>query len=142
MINLASNYDVTSGHARDIEEQVHATKIILQYLARTAVARDWRVVMIPEGDVSVTLADLYQCIVDHALDTLEPFVLLPEQKNVPIKAQIGKEQAGAFQDIPMAVSISDAVPTFGVYIKFFVQCEEVQGACARVSVACRMKNII
>ena len=82
----------------------------------------------------------YQCIVDHALDTLEQFVLLPEQKNVPIKAQIGKEQAGAFQDIPMAVSISDAVPTFGVYIKFFVQCEEVQGACARVSVACRMKN--
>ena len=53
-----------------------STKIILQYLARTAVARDWRVVMIPEGDVSVTLADLYQCIVDHALDTLEPFVLL------------------------------------------------------------------
>ena len=26
MINLASNYDVTSGHARDIEEQLHANE--------------------------------------------------------------------------------------------------------------------
>ena len=47
--------------------------------------------------------------------------------------QIGKEQAGKFQDIPITVKVADAISTFGVYIKYFVQCEEAQGPSVSVA---------
>ena len=107
-----------------------STKIVFQYAAKTAVARDWRVVMIPEdGCTTVTFANLYQSIVDHTLDPLEPFVLPEDQQISAIRVQIGKEQAGHFQDIPVTVRVVDAMATFGVYVKYFLECEEPsQGA--------------
>ena len=50
-------------------------------------------------------ADLYQKIVNHSLDPLEPFILPQDQKDAPIKVQIGKEEAGRFQDIPAVVML-------------------------------------
>ena len=108
-----------------------STKIIFEYAAKTAVACDWRVVMIPEDGYSdVTFIDLYQNILNHTFDPLEPFVLSEE---LSIRVQIGKEQAGKFQEIPITVKVADAISTFGVYIKYFVQCEEAQGPSVSVA---------
>jgi hypothetical protein len=55
---------------------------------------------------------------------LEPLIL-PEDKNAPIRVQIGRSQnANDFQDVPLTVKVSDALALFGVYVKFFMQCEE------------------
>lgn len=39
--------------------------------------------------------------------------------------QIGRSwNASDFEDVPLTVKVSDALALFGVYVKFFVQCEE------------------
>ena len=109
-------------------------KMVFQYLTKTAIARDWRVVMVPEDECStVTFADLYQKILNHVLDPMEPFILPEEQKDASIRVQIGKEQTGSFQDIPLAVRVADAMPTFGIYIKYFIQCEDLPGTSVPVN---------
>ena len=83
--------------------------------------------MVPDDECStVNFIDLYLKIVNHTLDPLEPFVLPEDKNNSPIRVRIGKSQnAVDFQDVPLTVKVSEAVPLFGLYVKFFVQCEEV-----------------
>ena len=103
-----------------------STRIVFQFAARTTLARDWRVVNVPDDEFSnVNFVDLYVKIVEHSLDALEPLVLPEDKKNAPIRVQIGRSQnASDFQDVPLTVKVSDALALFGVYVKFFVQCEE------------------
>ena len=62
-------------------------------------------------------------IVEH---TLDPFVLPENKKNALIRVQIRKNQnASDFRDFPLTVKVFDTVALFGLYVKFFVLCEEV-----------------
>ena len=62
-------------------------------------------------------------IVEHTLDL---FVLPENKKNAPIRVQIRKNQnASDFQYFPLTVKVFDTVVLFGLYVKFFVLCEEV-----------------
>ena len=103
-----------------------STRIVFQFAARTALARDWRVVNVPDDESNnVNFIDLYVKIVEHSLDALEPFILSEDKKNTPIRVQIGRSQnASDFQDVPLTVKVSDALALFDMYVKFFVQCEE------------------
>ena len=103
-----------------------STRIVFQFAARTTLARDWRVVNVPDDESNnVNFIDLYVKIVEHSLDALEPLILPEDKKNAPIRVQIGRSQnASDFQDVPLTVKVSDALALFGVYVKFFVQCEE------------------
>lgn len=108
-----------------------STKLLYQYVARTVLAREWRIVMIPEEESSmVTFVDLYNKIVDHSLDPMEPFILPEEHRNASIRVHIGKAQSGinCFQAVPLAVKVMDAVSAFGMYVKFFVLCEDLQAS--------------
>ena len=59
--------------------------------AATAVARDWRVViMIP--DDSLDVLGLYKGISSHSFDDMEPFVPMMDSSNLT-KAQVRKAQA-------------------------------------------------
>ena len=104
-----------------------STRIVFQFSSRTVLARDWRVVNIPDDESnSVDFVDVYTKITEHALDPLEPFVLPEDKRNAPIRVKIGRSQnANDFQDVPLTVKVSEAVSLFGVYVKFFVQCEDV-----------------
>ena len=84
------------------------------------VARDWRVVMVPDDDNHLDVLGLYNGIGSHTFDLLEPFVALEGDKSV--RAQVGKHQtAQVYQDIPLSVKVSDAAQSFGIYFKFFVE---------------------
>ena len=64
--------------------------------------RDWRIVAIPEEDVATaSLLSLFQAIVSHTYDQLEPFHLSSDQTLCPVQAQVGRAAQGNFQDAPM-----------------------------------------
>lgn len=66
---------------------------------------------------------MYVKIVEH---TLDPFVLPENKKNTPIPVQIRQNQnASDFQYVPLTVKVFDTLALFGLYVKFFVLCEEV-----------------
>ena len=70
-----------------------STRIVYQFATRTALAREWRVVMVPDDECStVNFIDLYLKIVNHTLDPLEPFVLPEDKNNSPIRVRIGKSK--------------------------------------------------
>ena len=82
------------------------------------VARDWRVVNIPEEDVKQTdIFRLYVGIVDHTFDSLEPYNPPIGSRDAPVRT-LKTLNAKDFQDIPLNVCVADAVALFGVYIKF------------------------
>ena len=66
---------------------------MFQFVSRTVLARDWRVVNVPDDESNiVNFIDLYTKIVEHSLDPLEPFVLPDDKKNAPIRVKIGRSQ--------------------------------------------------
>lgn len=80
----------------------------------TTLARDWRVVNIPDEDSrGIDVATLFRRILDHFYDPLEPFVPAPADYSASIRAAVGRSQQGDF------VCVADVVQ-FGVYMKFFV----------------------
>ena len=98
-----------------------STRIVVQYGARTQIARDWRVVNIPEEDTRRTdILRLYRGIVGHIYDTLETYNPPIGADEAPLRAMIGQTQNANFQDIPLNVCLADTVALFGVYIKFIV----------------------
>ena len=104
-----------------------SSRVVFQFVSRTVLARDWRVVNVPDDESNVVnFIDLYTKIVEHSLDPLEPFVLPDDKKNAPIRVKIGRSQTSSdFQDVPLTVKVSEAVELFGLYVKFFVQCEDL-----------------
>ena len=99
-------------------------------------ARDWN---IPDDESNaVNFLDVYTMIVKHALDPLEPFVLPEDKKNAPIRVKIGRSQNSSdFQDVPLSVKVSEAVALFGLYVKFFVLCEDLPCSSQSISVSGR-----
>ena len=77
-----------------------STKIMVQYASRRVVERDWRIVVIPDEDAAgATVLSLFQGIIDHSFDSMEPFSLSPEKQSSAIQAQVGKAQDSQnFQD--------------------------------------------
>ena len=74
-----------------------STRILRRYASKTLVARDWRVVDIPDEDAATTnLSILYQNICSHSYDALEPFQPAPEDVDAPLKAEIGSTQTSRF----------------------------------------------
>ena len=72
-----------------------STRILRRYASKTLVARDWRVVDIPDENAATTnLSILYQNICSHSYDALEPFQPAPEDVDAPLKAEIGSTQTG------------------------------------------------
>lgn len=100
-----------------------STKIVRRFSSKSQVAREWRVVHIPEEDGrDVDLATLFTRIINHTYDPLEPFCPSNEEREAPIRAEIGKTQATTdFQGIPLSIRVADAIALFGVYIKFYLQ---------------------
>ena len=107
-----------------------STRLLIQTGSKTQVARDWRVVNIPEEDVRRTdIFRLYVRIVEHTFDSLEPYSPPVGSKDAPVRALIGKTQnAKDFQDIPLNVCVADAVALFEVYIKFMIVLAEDEAA--------------
>ena len=99
-----------------------STKIIRQYSSKTQVAREWRVVQVPEEDAAVMdISSLFTRIVEHVYDPLEPFIPLESDRDAPIRAEIGSSQSGSdFQGIPVTVCVANAVSLFGLYIKLYI----------------------
>ena len=77
--------------------------------AAARVARDWRVVMVPDSNNTLDVLGLYDGICSHSFDQHEPFVAIGGSSSV--KAQVGRLETGLSQDIPL----SDATNTFGIY---------------------------
>lgn len=90
--------------------------------AAARVARDWRVVMVPDSDNTVDVLGLYNGISSHAFDELEPYVAIEGDQS--IRAQVGRLETGPSQDIPLSVKLADAANAFGIYFKFFVRPED------------------
>lgn len=65
--------------ARPALNMLVSTRIIVQYGSRKVVERDWRIAVIPDEDVSsgATVLSLFQGIVDHSFDSMEPSLSLP-----------------------------------------------------------------
>lgn len=104
----------------------------MQYATRTALARDWRVVNIPNEDGGSTdVATFFLRMLQHVYDSLEPFVPTQADKEAPIRAAIGSSQKSDFQDVPLTVYVADVATMFGVYMKFYILREDVD-----VDVAC------
>ena len=86
----------------------------------TTLARDWRIVNIPEEDSkAIDIATLFSRILEHVYDPLEPYLPTPADSTAPIRAAVGSSQQGSFQDLPLNVRVADAVQ-FGLYLKFFI----------------------
>lgn len=112
-----------------------STRILVQYSTKTTLVRDWRVVNITDDDAMATDVATFFCrILDHVYDILEPIVPTPTDKIAPIRAAIGGSQSGEFQDIPLAVHVSD-VAVFGKYMKFYIIRED-----ADIEVSCSERN--
>lgn len=85
-----------------------STRVLTQTGSKMQVARDWRVVSIPEEDIRRTdILCLYTGIVDHTYNSLEPYSPPPGSR-----------------DVPLNVCVADAVALFGVYLKFIVVLED------------------
>ena len=101
-----------------------STRVVLQYSARKVVVRDWRIVVIPEEDIATaSVLSLFEAIVHHTYDALEPLILSPDQRDCPVQAQVNRTAPGSFQDIPMTARLVELVEAFGMYIKFVLQLE-------------------
>ena len=102
-----------------------STRILRKYASKTVVARDWRVVDIPDEDAgTTTLSILYQNICSHTYDAMEPFQPTLEDMDAPLKAEIGSTQTGGdFQSLPLTVCVGEVVRLFGLYIKLYILME-------------------
>ena len=98
-----------------------STKIFVRKGSKTTVAREWRVVSVPDEDCRRTdLLALYNCICNHVFDEMEPYCPV-DGGSFPVRAMIGNAQnTNQFQDIPLNVCVADAVGAFGLYIKYIV----------------------
>ena len=68
-----------------------STRLLIQTGSKTQVARDWRVVNIPEEDVRRTdIFRLYVGIVDHTFDSLELYSPPLGSRDAPVRALIDK----------------------------------------------------
>ena len=133
-----------------------STRILYQFASRTTLARDWRVVCIPEEDRGIDVATLFSRIADHIYDPLEPFSPSATIRNAAIRGEVGSSQEGNFQGFPLTVLVGDLVQAFGSYIKFFILCEEVPSTssqqssknafevarCIAWSIKCELNNLI
>ena len=96
-------------------------KIFIRKGSKTTVAREWRVVNVPDEDCRRTdLLALYNCIRNHVFDEMEPYFPV-DGGSFPVQSMIGNAQnTNEFQDIPLNVYVADAVSAFGLYIKYIV----------------------
>jgi hypothetical protein len=70
--------------------------------------QEWRVVYLAEeGGDSVGIATLFNSIVEHLYDALEPFSPSPSDQEAPVRAAIGTSQDSPFQDIPLTVRVAE-----------------------------------
>ena len=68
-------------------------KILLQLSTKINVARDWRVVSVPEEDSKVIdVAALFSRILEHVYNPLEPFVPTSADSTASIRAAVGGSQ--------------------------------------------------
>ena len=64
-------------------------KIFVRKGSKTTVAREWRVVNVPDGNCRLTdLLALYNCICKHVFDQLEPYCPV-DGGSFPVQALIG-----------------------------------------------------
>ena len=95
--------------------------------------RDWRIVAIPEEDAATaSVLTLFEAIVQHTYDSLEPFSL---SEDCPVQAQVGRTAHDklTFQDVPMNARLIELVNDFGMYIKFILQFESPPAGSAATS---------
>ena len=112
-----------------------STKILIQLSSKTTLARDWRVVNIPEEDSrTIDVATLFSRIAEHVYDPLEPLVLTAADATASIRAAVGASQQGSFQGLPLAVCVADAIQ-FGIYMKFFIIRSDEVLVCASSNTA-------
>ena len=106
-----------------------STKIIRQLsINRKVVARDWRVCDVPEEDASqLSVGSFFERILSKTYDQLDPLNVEDGDRNASIRGEIGSSQKGNdFQSISLTVNIKDAVAHFGLYIKYYMLCENLQ----------------
>ncbi len=103
-----------------------STVIIRKLAFRSVIAREWRVVQVPDEDcAATTIVVLYENICKHAYDPMEPFILSVVEEEAALMAQIGSSQTSSdFQSIPVTISIGDACSLFGIYLKLFLLVEQ------------------
>lgn len=114
-----------------------STRIVSTCEGRNVVERDWRVVTIPEEDsLQASIADLFNGIVEHSFDPMEPFSPPPETQSYTVCAQVGQTKAGDFQDVPLNARLSQVTDAFGLHYKFMliVQLGELAGPLQTVRV--------
>ena len=128
--------------AKRSRKMLLSTKVLQRKGSKTVLVRDWRVVNIPEEDTSQTdILALYRGVCDHTYDPLEPYTPSANEKDVPLRALIGKTQNGNdFQDIPLNVNVRDAVALFGVYIKFILCVDGQDSATQQLDVTDSDRN--
>lgn len=103
-----------------VSTKIYATRGGATLGAATRVARDWRVVMVPDDNNSMDILGLYNGIGSHTFDQLEPFVAFEGDKSV--RAQVGRSQTSQdYQDIPLSVKVADAA---GIYFQVFCMLED------------------
>ena len=74
---------------------------MLQLSTKITVARDCRVVSVPEEDSKVIdAAALFSRILEHVYDPLEP---TSADSTASVRAAIGGSQQGRFQDLPFNI---------------------------------------
>ena len=120
-----------------------STRMIFQYSSQKVVERDWRIVAVPDEEVSdASVSSLFLAVVNHAYDPMEPFTLPLEKRDCPVQAQVGKamDDLSNFQDVPLVARLSEVVVAFGMYFKFIVKCELEPSPSSSVAVSRPVRN--
>lgn len=75
---------------------------------------------IVQTEDNITLRELYTAICSGKLGDDEMVVDIPGGSASPVKAMVGKDPTGFFQNVPLNVKVSDCC-VFGIFFKFCVQ---------------------
>lgn len=103
-----------------------STKIVVRRGGSRQCLRDWRIVALDDNGADVTFLQLFTGLVSHTFDRNDPLLLSEDLAGKPLNCQLAPAKSGDFQDVPLHVKVADAVPIFGIYVRFTIDSSEEQ----------------